>query len=176
MGSIVTECCNILKMICLVPTTTELSTKGLINIYLKQIWKLHGIPKKITNNRGPQFVSELMKELCTRLGIQQNLSTTYHPQTDGQVERSHQEMETFLRHYVNHLQDDWEDWLAIAEYQYNDKIHSSTGHMPFYLNYGRHPWKGEPNSHHGSNDNITDFLKLLDHTCKDASAYSPPTP
>ena len=115
-------------------------------------------------------MSELMKELCTRFGIQQNLSTAYHPQTDGQVKRSHQEMETFLRHYVNHLQDDWEDWLAIAEYQYNDKIHSTTVHMLFYLNYGRHPWKGKPNNHPGSNDNITDFLKLLDHTCKDVSA------
>ena len=58
-----------------------------------------------------------MKELCTQLGIQQNLSTAYHDQTNGQVECSHQEMETFLQHYVNHLQDDWEDWLAIAEYQ-----------------------------------------------------------
>ena len=158
------------KMICLIPTTTELSTKGLTDIYLKQIWKLHGIPKKITSDRGPQFTSELMKELCTQLGIQQNLSTIYHPQTNGQVERSHQETETFLRHYVNHLQDDWEDWLAIAEYQYNNKIHSSTGHTPFYLNYGRHPWKGEPNNYPGSNDNITDFLKLLDCARKDASA------
>ena len=52
------------KMIHLIPTTTELSTKGLIDIYLKQIWKLHGIPKKITSDRGPQFASELMKELC----------------------------------------------------------------------------------------------------------------
>ena len=63
-------------MICLIPTTTELLTKGLIDIYMKQIWKLHGIPKKITSNRGPQFTSELMKELCTWLGIQQNLSLT----------------------------------------------------------------------------------------------------
>ena len=110
----------------LILTTTELSTKRLINIYLKQIWKLHGITKKITSNRGPQFASELMKELCIQLGIQQNLSTAYHPQTDGQVKCSHQEMETFLHHYVNHLQDNWEDWLAIAKYQYNNKIHSST--------------------------------------------------
>ena len=71
------------KMIHIIPMTTELSTKGLIDIYLKQIWKLHGIPKKITSDRGPQFTSELMKELCIRLGIQQNLSTAYHPQTDG---------------------------------------------------------------------------------------------
>ena len=143
------------KMIHLIPTTTELLTKGLIDIYLKQIWKLHGIPKKVTSDRGPQFALELMKELCTWLGIQQNLSTTYHPQTDGQVKQSHQEMETFLHHYVNHLQDDWEDWLAITKYQYNDKIHSITGHMLFYLNYGCHPWKGNPNSYPRSNDNVT---------------------
>ena len=123
-------------MIRLIPTTTELSTKELIDIYLRQIWKLHGIPKKITSDRGPQFTSELMKELCTRLGIQQNLSTAYHPQTHGQVKCLHQETETFLHHYVNHLQDDWENWLAITKYQYNDKIHLSMGHTPFYLNYG----------------------------------------
>ena len=139
--------------------------KGLINIYLKQIWKLHGIPKKITSDRGPQFTSELMKELCTQLGIQQNLSTAYQPQTNGQVKQSHQEAETFLCHYVNHLQDDWEDWLAIAKYQYNNKIHSSMGHTPFYLNYGHHPWKGKPNNHPGNNNNITDFLNLLDQAC-----------
>ena len=78
-------------------------------------------------------------------------------------------METFLCHYVNHLQDNWEDWLAIAKYQYNDKIHSSTGHTPFYLNYGCHPWKGKTNSHPGSNDNITNFLKLWDCAHKDMS-------
>ena len=83
--------------------------------------------KNITSNRGPQFTLELMKELCTWLGIQQNLSTAYHPQTDGQVECSHQETETFLHHYVNHLHDGWEDWLAIAKYQYNNKTHSSPG-------------------------------------------------
>ena len=69
-----------------------------------------------------------------------------------------------------HLQDDWEDWLAITEYQYNDKLHSSTGHTPFYLNYGCHHWKGEPNSHPGSNNNVTDFLKLLERARKDVSA------
>ena len=50
------------------------------------------------------------------------------------------------------------------------KVHSSTGHMLFYLNYGCHPWKGKPNNHPGSNDNITDFLKLLDCAHKDVSA------
>ncbi len=84
-----------------------------------------------------------MKELCHALGIEQNMSTAYHPQTDGQVERSHQETEAYLRHYVNHLQDDWSDWLSLAEFQFNDHIHTATKETPFYLNYGRHPWKGD---------------------------------
>src|SRR6266568_5112725 len=94
-----------------------------------------------------------MKELCSKLGIKQNLSTAYHPQTDGQVEHSHQETETFLRHYVSHLQDDWSDWLAMAEFQYNDKEHSTTKQTPFYLNYGRHPWKAEVTT--GKEGNVT---------------------
>jgi hypothetical protein len=59
------------------------------------------------------------------LGMKQNISTAYHPQTDGHVEQSHQETEAFLRHYIDHLQDDWYDWLAIGEFQYNDKVHST---------------------------------------------------
>jgi len=77
-----------------------------------------------------------MKSLCAVLGIKQNLSTAYPPQTDGHVERLHQEMEAFLQHYVDHLQTNWADWLAIVEFQYNDKLHSSTDHTLFYLNYG----------------------------------------
>ncbi|HYT45078.1 MAG TPA: hypothetical protein VEP90_22315 [Methylomirabilota bacterium] len=44
---------------------------------------------------------------------------------------------------MNHLQDDWSDWLSLAEFQFNDHIHTATKEMPFYLNYGRHPWKGD---------------------------------
>jgi len=48
----------------------------------------------------------------------------------------------FLRHYINYRQNDWTKWLATAEFQYNNKEHTVTGHTPFYMNYGRHPWKG----------------------------------
>jgi len=102
-----------------------------------------------------------MKELCAALGIQQNMSTAYHPQTDGQVERSHQETEAFLRHYINHLQDDWFDWLSMAEFQYNDKVHTSTKEMPFYLNYGRHPWKGDINLEDIGNVTVEEHMEKL---------------
>ena len=102
-----------------------------------------------------------MKELCLSLGIQRNMSTAYHPQTDGQVERSHQETEAFLRHYVNHLQDDWSDWISLAEFQFNDKIHTSTKETLFYLNYGRHPWKGDIDTNNTSNVTVEGFLSQL---------------
>lgn len=83
-----------------------------------------------------------MKDLYKLLGITGNPSTAYHPQTDGQTERVNQELEQYLRIYVNHHQNDWSEWLAIAEFQYNDQTHSTTGHTPFFLNYGQHPYKG----------------------------------
>ncbi|HYT45077.1 MAG TPA: transposase family protein, partial [Methylomirabilota bacterium] len=74
------------QMIRLIPSNTELTSMDLVTIYRDQIWKLHGLPKRITSDRGPQFASKLMKELCHALGIEQNMSTAYHPQMDGQVE------------------------------------------------------------------------------------------
>src|SRR3979490_1138690 len=70
-----------------------------------------------------------------------NPSTAYHPQTDGQMERINQEVEQYLRLFVNHRQDDWVEWLPLTEFSYNDKIQMLTGYSPFYLNYGQHPRK-----------------------------------
>ena len=67
------------------------------------------------------------------------LSTAYHPQTDGQTERINQEISTFLRYYVNYQQDNWMEWLAAAEFQYNDKKHVATEWTLFELNFGHHP-------------------------------------
>jgi hypothetical protein len=69
--------------------------------------------------------------------------TAYHPQTDGQTERLNQEVEKYLRTFVNHHQDDWATWLTMAEFMYNDYPHAATGYTPFYLVTGQHPWKGE---------------------------------
>jgi hypothetical protein len=73
------------------------------------------------------------------LGVKQNLSTAYHPQTDGQTERVNQVVEGYLRTYIDYAQDDWEAWLPLAEFSYNNSDHSSTGMSPFYANYGFHP-------------------------------------
>ena len=67
----------------------------------------------------------------------------YYPQTDGQTERINQEIGTFLWHYVNYQQDNWTEWIAAAEFQYNDKRHAATGRIPFELNFERHLWKDD---------------------------------
>ena len=84
------------------------------------VWKLHGLPEEVISDRGPQFVSNFMRGLSEILGIKVAASTAYHPQMDGQTEHVNQEVEQFLRLFVNQRQDDWYDWLSIAEFAYND--------------------------------------------------------
>ena len=129
------------KMIRLKATTTNISSEEVAKIYRDEIWKIHGIPKTILSDCGPQFALKFMEDLTRVLGTKRKLSTAYHPQTDRQTERINQEIGTFLRHYVNYQQDDWMEWLAMAEFAYNDKKHATTGKTLFELNFGRHPWK-----------------------------------
>ena len=83
-------------MIRLKVTTMNISLEGIAKIYRVEIWKLHGIPKKILSNRGLQFASKFMEELTKALEIKRQLLMAYHPQTDGQMERINQEIGTFL--------------------------------------------------------------------------------
>ncbi len=76
-----------------------------------------------------------MKDLYNLLQIKGNASTAYHPQTDGQTERVNQEVEKYLQMFVNHLQTDWAEWLSLAAFTHNNRIHSSTGKSPFEVNY-----------------------------------------
>ena len=85
-----------MKMIRLKATMTNVSSEGIAKIYRDDIWKLHGIPRKILSNREPQFASKFMEEFTKALGTKRQLSTAYHPQTDDQTERINQEIGTFL--------------------------------------------------------------------------------
>jgi len=84
------------KMICLKATITNVSLEGIVKIYRNNIWKLHRVPRKILSDRGPQFASKFIEEFTRALGTKRQLSTAYHPQTDGQTERINQEIGTFL--------------------------------------------------------------------------------
>ena len=125
------------KMIRLKATTTSVYLEEITKIYMDEIWKLHRIPK-ILSDREPQFISRFMEEFMKALETTRQLSTAYHLQTDRQMERINQKVRIFLQHYVNYQQDDWTEWLAAAEFQYNDKKHVATEQTLFELNFRRH--------------------------------------
>jgi len=125
-----------------IPMTEKTSAEGLAVLFWDHVWKLHGLPESIISNRGAQFAAGLMKELNGMLGIETKLSTAFHPQTDGQTERANQELEQYLRMFVDYRQEQWPDWLGTAEFVYNNKVNSSTKVSPFMANNGRNPRMG----------------------------------
>jgi hypothetical protein len=127
------------KQIHLFPVTTQLTADGVASIYFEQVFPLHGIPKKIISDRGPQFAARSMHALYKRLGIDSGLTTAYHPQANGQVERKNQEVEGYIRLFIDKCQDDWVDLLPTAEFVINSRLNSATGHTPFEMLYGYMP-------------------------------------
>jgi predicted aspartyl protease len=127
------------KQIHLFPVTTQITVDGVASIYFEQVFPLHGIPKRIISDRGPQFAARSMRALYKRLGIDAGLTTAYHPQANGQVERKNQEVEVYLRLFVDKRQDDWVDLLPTAEFTINSRLNSATGATPFELLYGYTP-------------------------------------
>ena len=85
------------------------------------------------SNCGPQFVATFIKELYRLLGIEATTSTAYHPQTDRQTEQINQKLEQYLRIFVEERQDSWYTLLPLAEFSYNNHIHSSTQQTPFLI-------------------------------------------
>jgi len=130
------------KRIRIAPTTSEVDSVGIARLFRDHVWRNHGLPDQIISDRGPQFVSAFTRELNRLLGIQTSLSTAFHPQTDGQTERVNQEIEQYLRLFINQRQDDWAEWLPLAEFAYNNRIHASTRRTPFELDSGQHPRMG----------------------------------
>ena len=117
-------------------TLTTIMAAGAANLYLRNVWKLHGLPWKVVSDRGPQFIAAFIKELYQLLEIEAALSTAYHPQTDGQTEQVNQELEQYLQIFVGECQDDWYSLLPLAEFSYNNHVHSSTQQTPFLLDTG----------------------------------------
>jgi transposase InsO family protein len=101
-----------------IPTHTTVTALCSAQLYLQHVWKLHGLPQPMVSDRGPQFVAEFMRELYCLLGIKVLASTVYHPQLDGQTERVNQELEQYIRVFVNERQDDWDTLLPLAEFAY----------------------------------------------------------
>ena len=122
-----------------IPTTSNVDAAETADMFLRHVWKLHGVPRQVISDRGPQFVSKFLKEVFRRTGIKGSTSTAYHPQTDGQTERVNQELEQYLRAFTDARQSNWADLLPMAEFAHNTHAHSATKQSPFALLYGYDP-------------------------------------
>jgi RNase H-like domain found in reverse transcriptase/Reverse transcriptase (RNA-dependent DNA polymerase)/Integrase zinc binding domain/Chromo (CHRromatin Organisation MOdifier) domain/gag-polyprotein putative aspartyl protease len=127
------------KLAHFIPTTVHVTAEETAKLYLRHVFKHHGIPDNIISDRGVQFTSRLTASLLELCNIQGNKSTAYHPQSDGQTERVNQVLEQFLRIFCDYQQSNWNQLLSLAEFAYNNAKHSSTQVSPFFANYGRHP-------------------------------------
>jgi hypothetical protein len=122
----------------LVPYKEASTAEELAYTFMKTIIAQHGTPDEIISDRDKLFTSQFWQSLMDLLGSKHKLSTSYHPQTDGQTERTNQTIEQYLRCYINYEQDNWVKLLPMAQFAFNNNA-SATGISPFYANYGRHP-------------------------------------
>ena len=111
-----------------------------------------------------------MRELNDILGIKTKLLTAYHPQTDRQTEQVNQEIEQYLRLFVSHRQNDWLEWIASAEFTYNNKIHTATHISPLYANYGLNPRMGIEPRHVIKSELAKEFTEQMKTIHEEAQA------
>ncbi len=127
------------KMVHILPTTTNCTAVKVAELYRDHVFKHHGIPAKIISDRDSRFIGTFSAELEKLLGIRHAASTAYHPQSDGQTERVNRVLEDMLRNYVAPSQDNWDEYLSLAQFAINNSVHKSTGSSPFMLNFGFNP-------------------------------------
>jgi len=157
-------------MVHFIPTTEKTSAEGLARLFRDNVWKLHGLPESIISDRGPQFAAGLMRELNEMLGIKSKLSMAFYPQTDGQMERVNQELEQYLRMFIDHRQEQWPEWLGMAEFVYNNKTHSSTRTSPFKANYKQDPRIGFEGRKKGRYAGAEKFIEKMKEIQEEAKA------
>ncbi len=127
------------KMTHLSPCMETINAQQLADLFVTHVFCLHGLPDSIISDRGPQFSSRFWRVVLRRLGISRKLSSSFHPESDGQTERTNQTLEQYLRCFVDHQQSDWVHYLPLAEFALNNAPNASTKVTPFYALFGHHP-------------------------------------
>ena len=120
-----------------IPVKSTRMAAKLAELYMKWVVRFHGVPKSIVSDRDPLFTSGFWKSLQEALGSGLHLSTAYHPQTDGQMERVNRILEDLLRACILDFGGSWDDHLHLVEFAYNNSYQSSIGMAPFEALYGR---------------------------------------
>jgi len=165
------------------PCTKEIPGEGVATLYLRHLLPWFRIPKRIISNRDPRFTSHFSKTICKATGIQQNLSTAFHPRTDGQTERMNAWVEQYLRNWVNGRQDNWADYLPLAEFAHNSWKHKTLGKSPHELITGMNPTIQieipQEDTVPAANDRLTEMKEAreqADQTAAKQTNYNKPVP
>lgn len=137
--AILTMVDSLSKMAHFVPTTTTASAADVVALLADRLVRYHGLPSVLISDRDPRFVAEVWELFCKRFAIKRALSSSWHPQTDGQTERVHRTLEQVLRTYIQSDETAWEDLLPATELAYNCTVHNSTGLTPFEVMIGENP-------------------------------------
>ena len=157
------------KMARFIPTHSSVTSKETADLFLREVFRHHGLPSNIVSDREPRFTAKFWEALQKALGVELLMSTAAHPQTDGQAEAAVKVIQKLLKPFVFQEQD-WEDLLPSLEFAYNDTVQSSTSQTPFYLNYGHHPtgvtWHEPVNNPHAE-DQVR-YLLHLQEAARDA--------
>jgi len=131
--------CKLSKMVIAEPCQSDINAEEFAQLFLKSVYRHHGLPRKLISDRDARFTGKFLRSVATALDIRQAFSTSFHPQTDGQTERTNRTLEEVLRHYTSPYQDDWDEHLYLAEFAINSAHNFTTGQSPFFAIYGRHP-------------------------------------
>ncbi len=130
-----------------IPCKESMTAEETAGLIIQHVFPRFGLPLKFISDRDPKFASRFIRGLCKGTGTVQNISTAYHPRTDGQSERTNQWLEQYLRFWVNERQDNWHAYLPLAEFAHNNWPNETTGESPFFILYGFNPradWTDKP--------------------------------
>jgi hypothetical protein len=122
-----------------IPLKHPYTATKVAELFVDNIYRLHGMPKSLVSDRDPVFTSKFWQAVFRATGTQLKLSTANHPETDGQTERVNQSVECYLRCFASAHPHHWAKWISLCEFWYNTNWHSSSGKSPFELIYGRQP-------------------------------------
>ncbi|CDF41213.1 unnamed protein product [Chondrus crispus] len=138
-----------------IPIESNHTAKDTAEVFYNEIYKHHGLPRKIISDRDTRFTSTLWKEFMKVLRVKLNLSTAFHPQTDGQSERAFRTLREMLRCFVSYTQRHWSKHLPGLEFAYNNHISDTTKQTPFFLEYGQHPLSVSDVLHSDGSETLT---------------------
>jgi len=130
-----------------IPCKESMTAEETAGLIIQHVFLRFGLPLKFISDRDPKFASRFIRGLCKATGTTQNISTAYHPRTDGQSERTNQWLEQYLRFWVDERQDNWHMYLPLAEFAHNNWPNETTRESPFFVLYGFNPradWMDRP--------------------------------